>query len=103
MSRRLWIDVLDVSIVGSEQTVAAELKSCVRDAHDFFSRRGADPCHQECGPVLQCVIARRVPAQLREVGISFKLVLQAAYLGIHQGLGKRAARATRRQRVVKGN
>eukprot|EP00959_Pyramimonas_sp_CCMP1952_P274724 5743167-Pyramimonas_sp.AAC.1 len=35
--------------------------------------------------------------------IQVQPVLQAAYLGVDQGLGKRLARATRGQKVVKGN
>eukprot|EP00959_Pyramimonas_sp_CCMP1952_P172417 3602581-Pyramimonas_sp.AAC.1 len=43
-------------------------------------------------------VARQVSARLKKIGIPIKPVLQAAYLGVDQGVGRRPARATRRQR-----
>eukprot|EP00959_Pyramimonas_sp_CCMP1952_P042791 895112-Pyramimonas_sp.AAC.1 len=87
--------------MGSQRRVEHALAKSIDDLTDLFSQEFLTLASNS---VVLCSVhrvAKQVAQTLKVKGIVVEPVLQASYLGVDTGAGKRLSRAVRRQRVAK--
>ena len=98
---RLWIDDLSQMVKGSRGFIRKRLVRVLSQTSEGLAAEGLQVAAKSVVLCSDHRDAKVVSSRLRARGITVVPVLQASYLGIDTGAG-RHARATKRQRVVKG-
>eukprot|EP00959_Pyramimonas_sp_CCMP1952_P025669 539135-Pyramimonas_sp.AAC.1 len=83
---RIWIDDLSMSTVGSRKQVLIELATSVTTAAAEFWEHGLQLASQIVVVCSHRGTAKTAAKQLKLRGIDVQPVLQAAYLGVDQGM-----------------
>eukprot|EP00959_Pyramimonas_sp_CCMP1952_P252587 5277426-Pyramimonas_sp.AAC.1 len=91
-----------MSAVGSRKQVQIELVTSVVSTAAKFKEHGLQLATKRVVLCSDHGTAKVAVQQLKLRGVEVQPVLQAADLGVDQGMGKRLARTTRRLRVAKG-
>eukprot|EP00959_Pyramimonas_sp_CCMP1952_P152136 3183249-Pyramimonas_sp.AAC.1 len=92
VSHRLWIDDLSQSLAGSRQKIASSLSACLADAADELKKMKLQIAAKSCVVCSHHGDAKEIVRRLRRRGFTVQANLQAGFLGVDLGGGRRTAR-----------